>query len=75
MQLKRAALTSHYMSAHAEITSSLVLRRHGMTENFLLLVNLKVVLGAIYVRPTSSFRRSFVDTAESLDESEGTPLK
>ena len=34
MQLKRAALTSHYMSAHAEITSSLVLRRHGMTENF-----------------------------------------
>ena len=75
MQLKRAALTSHYMSAHAQITSSLVLRRHGMIENLLLLVNLKVVLGAIYVSPPSSFRGSFVDTAESLNESEGTPHK
>ena len=74
MQLKRAALTSHYMSAHAEITSSLLLRRHGMIENFLLLVNL-IVLGAIYVSPTSSFRRSFVDIAESLNESKGTPHK
>ena len=67
-----AAVTSHCRSAHAEMTSSvicnpcdntqMVLCRHVTIVDFLLFVGLQLLLGAIYVSPISSFRRSFADT-------------